>query len=177
MSQLAQTYVTSPRGKLRVWCGVFLLGIPILFVLALLLDSEAREAVVAGSVRPLTLVLLCLLVAVSIAAGIYFTLFERLVGVDLERGHVTVTVRVFGVSLHRRVWRLTEFQKIEMRHGHYGEGPSDIFQSNVGIRHSSGFVLWLRGFWSHSTEPSSEALAFLQELSESTGLPYDRHVT
>ena len=173
MSQIAQTYVTSPRGKLRVWCGVFFLGLPFLLVLGWLLVPSAREWHVTGAARLMAVVSLLVVLFASIAAGLYLTFIESLVTIDSAEDSVLQIRRIWGTTLHRKVWRLSEFQRIEMRHRQYGEVPTDVFQTDVGIRHSSGFVVWLRGFWSSADGPSAEALTFVGALRESTGLRHD----
>jgi hypothetical protein len=170
MNHVAQSFITTPRGKLRAWCGVLFLGFPLLFLFAWITDSSAWEIHVTGIARFVTIATLSALLFVSILAGIYFILFERVVLLDPEAGCVTTVTRVWNRPIHRRAWRLCEFQRVEVRHRSYGDGPTDAFQSDVGISHASGFVLWLRGFLSQDDGPSSEALAFAQELSDKTGL-------
>lgn len=175
MNHVAQSFTTTPRGISRVWCGVFLFGLPLLLLLGWLLDPSALEGQVTGIARLLTLALLSVLGFASISAGIYYVFFERLVRLDPKAGCVTSEIQVWGTTIRRRAWQVSEFRHIEVRHRPHGDGPSDTFQTDVGIRHSSGFVLWLRGYWSSATGPSSDALAFTRELSDTTGLLYDKN--
>ena len=174
MNHAAETFITTPRGTLRVWCGVFFLGLPLLFLLAGLADASTREIHVTGIARVVTIGILAALLGGSLSVGIYCLICERVVRLDPDGGSVTTVTRVWGRPIHRQVWRLGEFRCIEVRHRSYGDGPTDAFQSDVGLRHTSGFVLWLQGFLSPADGPSGEALSFAQELSETTGLLYDR---
>ncbi len=174
MSHVAQSFITTPRGISRVWCGVFLIGLPFLGLLGWILDPSALEWHVTGIARLVTLALLSVLGFASILAGIYYVFFERLVRLDPEGGCVTAEIQVWGMTIHRRAWNLSEFRHIEVRHRPHGDGPSDTFQTDIGIRHSSGFVLWLRGYWSSATSPSSDARAFTRELRDTTGILYDK---
>jgi hypothetical protein len=171
MSQRVQCYVTSPTGRLRIWCGVFLLGLPFVFVLAWTFNGSESKWHITGAARLLTIALVLMVLVASIAVGIYYTLFQTTVTIDSAVGNVICAMRICGAAVHRRIWRLSEFKRIELRHRPYGDGPSDTFQTDVGIRHSSGFVVWLRAFWSLSAGPSAEAAAFAGELENSLGLP------
>ena len=176
MSHIGQSFITTPRGRARVWCGVFFLGLPLLLLLGWVLDPSAGEWHVTGMARLVSITLLSALGVASISSGIYCVFFERLVRLDPENGRVTAVIQIWGTTIHRRTWQLSEFRHIELRHRPYGEGASDTFQTDVGIRHSSGFVLWLRGSWSSAAGPSSDALSFTRELSDTTGLLYDKRV-
>ncbi len=172
---MAQSYVISPQGRLRLWIGVFFLGLPVLLVLSWLLYPEMREWNVAGVGRYLSLVLFAIVMVTATGVGIFFTCFRRRVTVEPAGGYVILHTGVFGVAVRRKVWPLSDFRYIELRHRCAADvSPRDAYQSDIGIRHTSGFVLWLKGFSSSTAEPSVEASAFIADLAVRTGLRYEQ---
>ena len=175
MNQFPTTYVISPRGGARVWVGILALGLPafLVYIYAFPADSSNSEWHVAGAAKVLCQSLLVFMLAGMLAAGLYLTLFVRTVVLDMQNGSVTRFTHVFGKIIHRKVWSLSEFTRIELKHRCAGS-DTDTFQSDVGMRHRSGVVVWLRAFLIESENPSPKALTFVKELSEKTGLRYEK---
>jgi hypothetical protein len=171
MGQLPTTYITTPRGKSRFWGSILALGVPALLVYIYVADPA--EWHVSGMTKLLCQLLLLAMLVAMFAAGLYLALFVRTVVLDIPGGGVTRLTRVFGKIIHRKGWSLSEFTRIELRHYCAGS-DTDTFQSDVGMRHGSGGVVWLRAFLIKSDKPSPEALTFAKELSETTGLQYEK---
>jgi hypothetical protein len=170
MNQPRQIFVTTPQGKMRLCAGAFLLGLPALFVSSWLLDPSQWEWHVAGIERLVCEILILLMLALAVGAGVHITLFRTIVALDRACGSISREISVWGVTVHRRVWRMSDFQRIELRHHAFGEGPGDAYQTDVRLRHSSGHVIWLRAFLSPPEAPSPEAVAFAGNLGENMGL-------
>lgn len=173
MSGIPTTYVISPRGRNRVWGGILALGVPTLLVYVYAADPSSHEWHVSGIAKLLCQFLMVTMLVTMFAAGLYFTLFVRTVILDIPGGSVIRLTRLFGKIIHRKVWSLSEFRRIELNHRCAGQ-DTDTFQSDVGIGHRSGGIVWLRAFHVKSDKPPTEALAFVKELSEMTGLRYEK---
>jgi hypothetical protein len=146
-----------------------MLGVPFLFALSWGLDSSG-EWRVTGVAQQSGLFLFCLLLVCSIVAGVYHTFFKTTVTIDCAARSVVRIIRIWRTTVRRSVWRFSEFQRVEVRHRAHGDGPSDFFQTTVGIRHSTGFVVWVRAFWSPVTAPSAEVTEFAGDLRKIMGL-------
>ncbi len=166
MDPRIRTFLVSPRGRLRIWIGVLFLGLPALFILNWFINPEFREWHITGVERGFAAVAIVVLFAAAIAAGLYFTLLRRTVTLDRAADSLTVTSHLLFLNVRWRVWRLSEFAEVELRHRPYGESPSDAHQCEVGVRHGSGMVVWLQSYLSQSDQPPPEALAFVEELKK-----------
>jgi hypothetical protein len=176
MSDPPETFIISPQGRSQFWCGVLFLGVPVLLLLGwfLVLDPGAREWHVTGMMQRLVLVvLLCAMLAGSVAAGLYCTVCRRFVTIAPAENTVIQTTRFLGRTLRLQRWNLSDFESIEVRHHEYSDVPEHSRLTIVGIKHASDLVLWLRGFWSPPTGISKDALAFAAALRESAGLRFD----
>lgn len=173
MSAVPTTYVISPRSRSRVWGGILALGVPTLLVYVFAADPSSRVWHVSGIAKVLCQFLMVSMLVTAFAVGLYVTLFVRTVVLDIPGGKVTRLTRIFGKIIHRKVWSLSEFTRIALNHHSAGE-DTDTFQSDVGIGHRSGAIVWLRAFLVNSDKPSPEALTFMKELSEITGLRYEK---
>jgi len=169
-------FVTSPQGKTRAYCGVFLLGLPTILVFGWLLDPSAREWRVSGIIQVVSFCAIIALLVATFAAGIYYTVIAKVIILDLATGTVAQERRIWGRTVQCRSWRMCEFERIELCHRQYGEGPTNAHTTSVGIKHSTGFVIWLRDFWSSTNGPSMEALAFAAKLRAATDLPCDTDI-
>lgn len=175
MSQFPTTYVISPRGKSRVWAAIFALGLPTFLAYNYFYpaDPSSSEWHVSGAAKVFCQFLLVVILGGMFAAGLYLTLVVRTVVLNIQLGSVTRLTRVFGKIVRRKVWSLSEFTRIELTHRCAGS-DTDTFQSDVGMRHRSGEVVWLRPFLIEGEKPSPEALTFVEQLSEATGLRYEK---
>lgn len=137
-----------------------------LIIYGLFFSEEASryEWHVSGVTKFLSQFLLVVMFGSSLVAGLYYTLFVVTVVLDIHHGSVTRLTCAFGKIVHRKVWGLSEFTRIELRHRRAGS-DTDTFQSDVGLRHRSGVIVWLRAFHVESESPSPEAQAFANELS------------
>jgi len=160
VNELPPTYVISARGWDRVWTGILALRLPTLpaYYYIFPADPACSEWHVSGAAKVLWVSLM---------------LFVRTVLLDIQIGRGTRLACVFGRIIHSKVWNLAEFTRIALNHG-CGGSDTDTFQSDVGIRHRSGVVVWLRAFLVESGNPSPEALAFAKQLSDTTGLRYEK---
>ena len=174
MSELPTTFVY-PQGRWhRVWVGIIALALPTLLIYGYYaVDPSSREWHVSGMTKVLCQGLFLFMLVAFYAAGLYVTLFVKTIVLDIPGGGVTRTTRFFGKIIHRKVWSISEFTRIELNH-HCAGSDTDTFQSDIGIRHRSGAVIWLRAFLIESDKPSPEALTFAKQLGEVTGLRYEK---
>lgn len=106
----------------------------------------------------------------AVGPGLLITSLRRLVLVDSSQQQVTRALFLFYVPIHRRRWPFAALRDIEVRHESCGD---DDYSCMIGFVPLVGPVIWVRTFTAAAAGPSEESLAFAQELSLATGLPYE----
>jgi hypothetical protein len=170
MNPGTKRFVVSPEGKTRLYVGLFMIGLPFAFALCWALNVSGISDG-SSTARTKAIVLVLPLLSASMLAGLYYTCVCQEVTLDLANDSVVSRKSVLGIPVHSQEWRLSKFTGIEVRHQPYGESPSTTFQTRVGLSQPNFRVVWLRAFQVESEQPGGDAIAFAEELCQTTQLP------
>lgn len=160
MSSSTQTIDSWPREGLRLITGFFFIGF------ALLLSAFiARENAVSHNAR----VVAYMLCTAVLILGILILLFHRAVEIDPVRRQASRILLLHRFVIHRKSWPFEDFRCIAVRHG----SDEGTYFCSVTLRHLSGREIGLRSFVLTGIGLSDDAVSFLRNLEETTGLQYE----
>jgi hypothetical protein len=151
-----QTFVTSADGPQRRVLAYFLVlggvGLPLTFSAHLfgLLPQDGSFAI-------------AIVVFGAFSAVGALSLFERVAVLHPGRRQLSETVRLLSFVVQRRHWAFDDLECVVERSG--WDSDSDVHWRWIGLRTSSGSIVWLRCFHTRTLEPAKEVVAFRTELA------------